>query len=167
MKTLHLLRHAKSAWGDPGLPDRERSLNERGLRDAPAMGRALAALLVPQPILVSPARRARLTLAGLCEGWPELAQQSHRVEDPLYTFDWQELLAWLQQQSDADQALFIIGHNPGLTELANHLVPGLRLENLPTAGYLQLQLPVDSWRALPGGDGTLTAQLFPRQLQGD
>ncbi len=167
MKTLHLLRHAKSDWDDSTLADRERSLNARGLRDAPAMGLALAALLEPQPILVSPARRARLTLAGLCEGWPALSGQPHRTVERLYTFAARDLLDWLQQQPDSEQTLFIIGHNPALTDLANELVPDLRLANLPTAGYLQLQLPIDSWRALSGCAGQVTEQLFPKQLPRD
>ncbi|QIB66023.1 SixA phosphatase family protein [Kineobactrum salinum] len=168
MKTLHLLRHAKSDWNDAPLADRERSLNARGRRDAPAMGQALAGLLLaPQPILLSPARRARQTLEGLCEGWPALASLPHRTVERLYTFDSEDLLGWLQQQPDSEQTLFIIGHNPGLTDLANKLVPDLSLANLPTAGYLQLQLPIDRWQALSGCAGRLTQQLFPKQLPRD
>ena len=73
MKTLHLLRHAKSAWDQPGLADRQRGLNKRGKRDAPRMGAALAAMIPPQSVAVSPAKRAQLTLDGLCAGWPALA----------------------------------------------------------------------------------------------
>ena len=64
MKTLHLLRHAKSAWDQPGLSDRDRGLNKRGRRDAPRMGAALANLVGPHSIAVSPAQRAQLTLQG-------------------------------------------------------------------------------------------------------
>ncbi|MEH6636907.1 MAG: histidine phosphatase family protein, partial [Halioglobus sp.] len=62
MKTLHLLRHAKSSWDHPGLSDRERPLNKRGERDAPLMGKALSGEMSPMNIAVSPARRAQLTL---------------------------------------------------------------------------------------------------------
>ena len=68
MKTLHLLRHAKSAWDQPHLSDRERGLNKRGRRDAPRIGEMLAQRLAPMSIAVSPARRAQLTLEGLCTG---------------------------------------------------------------------------------------------------
>ena len=68
-KTLHLLRHAKSAWDDPGIGDRERGLNKRGRRNAPQMGAVLADRLEPKVIHVSPARRAQLTLGGLQDGW--------------------------------------------------------------------------------------------------
>ena len=66
MKTLHLLRHAKSSWNEPYRSDRERGLNKRGRRDAPRMGMALANSVDPLAVCVSPARRAQLTLEGVC-----------------------------------------------------------------------------------------------------
>ncbi len=101
MKTLHLLRHAKSAWDQPGLSDRERPLNKRGRRDAPRMGRALASRLQPMSIAVSPARRARLTLDGLCSGWPALEEVRHHSDEALYTFSGEDLLDWISGQDDA------------------------------------------------------------------
>ena len=164
MKTLHLLRHAKSAWDQPRLSDRERGLNKRGRRDAPRMGRALAARLAPLPVAASPALRAQLTLEGLCDGWPALGALQHRTEEALYTFSAADLCAWLCEQSDAVQTLFIIGHNPALTDLANALSGGERLANLPTAGYLQLSLHIDRWRDIRQGCGRIEDSLFPRQL---
>ncbi len=165
MKTLHLLRHAKSDWGEPGLSDHDRPLNARGLRDAPLMGAALHHALQAISVHVSSARRAQMTLAGLCAGWPALASQRHSTEAALYAFDARELLAWLRARPDEDEALFLIAHNPGLTDLANQLVPGLRLANLPTAGYLQLRLPIEHWRAVVDCRAQLVQQIFPRDLQ--
>jgi len=164
MKTLHLLRHAKSSWSTPGLPDRERGLNKRGKRDAPRMGEALALRLAPMTIVASPARRAQLTLAGLCDGWPGLKGMPHLTEEDLYTFSAGDLLDWLMAQDDAEQALFIIGHNPALTDLANLLAAGDGLDNLPTAGYLELTLQIDRWRDLRQCCGQIDYSLFPRQL---
>ena len=164
MKTLHLLRHAKSSWDSPGMPDRERGLNKRGRRDAPRMGAALAARLAAMPMSVSPARRAQLTLAGLCTAWPGLAELPHRTAADLYSFSAEAVLAWLQLQDDADAGLFIIGHNPSLTDLANFLVGDMALANLPTAGYLELTLDIDRWRDLGQGCGQIEYSLFPRQL---
>lgn len=165
MKTLHLLRHAKSDWAEPGLADHDRPLNARGLRDAPRMGAALRRWLPPLPIHASSAKRAQMTLAELCSGWSGLAGLSHRIETALYTFSAEQLLVWLRARPDTDEAVFLIAHNPGLTDLANYLVPGLHLTNLPTAGYLQLQLPLQHWAALgDGGAGQLVHQLFPRDL---
>lgn len=164
MKTLHLLRHAKSAWDQPRLSDRERGLNKRGRRDAPRMGKALAARMTPLPVAVSPAVRAQLTLQGLCHAWPALGALQHRTEKALYTFSAADLCAWLRRQSDGVQALFIIGHNPALTDLANALTAGERLANLPTAGYLRLCLHIDRWRDIRQGCGRIEDSLFPRQL---
>jgi phosphohistidine phosphatase len=164
MKTLHLLRHAKSAWDQPGLSDRERPLNSRGRRDAPRMGEALRELVPPLPIAVSPARRARLTLEGLCSGWPELAACGHSVEKDLYTFSSGELIDWIREQDDGLVELFMIGHNPAFTDLVNALAPGACLPNLPTAGYAQLTLRIDRWRDLQQACGQLQHSLFPKQL---
>jgi phosphohistidine phosphatase len=164
MKTLHLLRHAKSAWDQPGLSDRERGLNKRGRRDAPRMGAALAARLAPMPLTVSPARRARLTLEGLCAGWPGLADFAHVTEDELYTFSAADVRKWLAQRDEQQDRVFIIGHNPALTDLANGLAAGGGLANLPTAGYLELTLQIDRWRDLRQGCALIEYSLFPRQL---
>jgi phosphohistidine phosphatase len=164
MKTLHLLRHAKSAWNQPGLADHERGLNKRGKRDAPRMGKALAARMAPLSVTASTARRAQLTLEGLCAGWPALAELPHRSEEALYTFSAAELFAWLAARPAEQAALFIIGHNPALTDLANQLDEEARLANLPTAGYLQLALRIDRWSDIRQGCGRIEYRLFPREL---
>ena len=164
MKTLHLMRHAKSAWDDATLSDRQRGLNGPGRRDAPRMGAALAERMAPLPIAVSPALRAQLTLQGLCAGWAALGGQRHQTCEALYTFDAADLCAWLGARDDALGALFIIGHNPALTELANALCPGEGIANLPTAGYLELSLDIDRWREMRRDCGTIVSSLFPRQL---
>jgi phosphohistidine phosphatase len=164
MKTLHLLRHAKSSWNHPELSDRERGLNKRGKRDGPRMGQALAQRMAPLQILVSPARRAQLTLGGLRDGWPALSQLHHITDEDLYTFSADDLFAWLQERDDAHSEVFVIGHNPALTDLVNALVEDEGLANLPTAGYLELVLHVDHWRDIRQGCGRIEYSLFPRQL---
>ena len=148
MKTLYLFRHSKSSWDKPGLSDRERPLNKRGKRDAPRMGAALRELVPAMPVHVSPARRAQLTLGGLCDNWPELAAAPHETVEALYTFDVVDLLQWLRtRQGDA---LFIVGHNPAFTDLVNMLAPEQSLPNLPTAGFVELELDIAI--ALADGD---------------
>lgn len=164
MKTLHLLRHAKSSWKQPELSDWERELNKRGRRDAPRMGAALARITAPMAIAVSPAKRAQLTLQGLCEGWPELAGLGHYTEEALYTFSGGELFDWVAARGDDEQTLFIISHNPGLTDLVNTLAGSPHLDNLPTAGYVQLELRIDHWRELLQGCALIRHSLFPKQL---
>lgn len=164
MKTLHLMRHAKSSWQAPELADHERELNERGRRDAPRMGQALAKIMSAEVVHCSSAVRALQTLAGLCEGWPAMSGLAHDVDDALYTFDYQDLLHWLQNYVGESDSCFLIGHNPALTDLCNQLVGRLAIDNLPTAGYLQLEIPVDSWRDLSDGTATLIDWQFPRDL---
>lgn len=162
MKQLYLMRHAKSSW-DVAASDRERELNKRGRRDAPRMGEALAQMLPAQTIHVSPARRAQLTLGGLCDGWPELEQFSHVTQEPLYTFSADQLVRFIQAQPNTAE-LFLLGHNPALTDLVNWSCADFALENLPTAGFVHLSLDVTSWAALDYGCGRLQTQLFPKQL---
>ncbi len=161
---LHLLRHAKSSWADPGASDRERELNHRGLRDAPRMGRALSDLVPPQPLSVSLARRAQATLEGLIEGWPELREMEHRTEEALYTFSAAELVDWIGEQPGDAETLFIVGHNPALTELPNWLTGEPVFGNVPTAGYVGLELDCDTWSELWPGCGRVVRSLFPREL---
>ena len=164
MKTLHLLRHAKSSWDEPGMSDRERGLNKRGRRDAPRMGQALGAELSPLPVLVSPARRAQLTLHGLCEGWPALDEPAHQTMESLYTFSAAEVFDLLRDCDDRQGAVFLIGHNPAFTDLINTLDGSAALDNLPTAGYARLALAIERWSQLAAGCGRLERLLFPREL---
>jgi phosphohistidine phosphatase len=167
MKTLHLLRHAKSSWDQPHLSDRERGLNKRGKRDAPRMGEALSRRMAPMSIAVSPARRAQLTLEGLCEGWAALGELSHDTDEDLYTFSSGDLFDWIAQQDESQRALFVISHNPALTDLVNTLVGDYVLDNLPTAGYVQLALEIDHWRDLRQGCAVVEYSVFPKQLGDD
>ncbi len=164
MRRLHLLRHAKSSWADGAASDRERGLNKRGRRDAPRMGEALAQLLDPQPVHASPARRAQLTLGGLCDGWPALQEIDHSTVEALYTFDAGAVLHWLHGQAGAPESLFLIGHNPAFTELVNMLCPDAELLNLPTAGYAGMELDIDDWADASPGCGHLRHLLIPKEL---
>lgn len=165
MKTLHLMRHAKSSWKEAGLDDHDRDLNKRGRRDAPAMGAALLEQVAPQPIYCSSALRARRTLEGLCRGFPDMAAQPHHIDDRLYQFDFAAVLGWLQEWDGDAQECFLIGHNPAFTDLCNQLAGRRAIDNLPTAGYLRLELSVDYWREAAEGRGELVAWCFPRDLR--
>ena len=166
MKTLHLLRHAKSSWKDARLADRERGLNKRGRRNAPAMGAALAQTMAPVPVAVSPAQRAQLTLAGLCAGWPAMSELPHVTDEALYTFASDDLFDWIASRDEGRDVLFIIGHNPALTDLVNELLGQHCLDNLPTAGYVQLALSIDHWCDLLQGCAVIEYSLSPKQLPG-
>ena len=152
MKQLHLIRHAKSSWDFPDVPDHQRPLNGRGRHAAPLMGEAMRAEIgisgceMPR-FFVSTARRARETLDGLTIGWPLLSQQTPNYDDALYTFDKEVLIDWIAAANDCLDSMAIIGHNPAMTELTNFLCPTLALSNLPTAGWLWFCFDDDSWGA--------------------
>lgn len=167
MKTLYLLRHAKSSWGDASLPDIERPLNARGEGDAQRMGAALGGRYPPMTFYVSPAERAQRTFAGIQTQWPDLQVEHGITTAALYTFDYRKLLDWIEQQSDAASSLALIGHNPALTELIGYFAGRTILDHLSTAGWAELAIDVDSWSVihLARGCGELVVGLLPRTLR--
>ena len=145
MKTLTLVRHAKSSWKDTSLRDRERPLNKRGKRDAPIMGQRIAAEGIrPSLIVSSPAVRAWTTAKVIAQelGYPlEFLQR----EDDLYLASLDTFLDVVAAQEAGFHNLMLFGHNPGLTDFANYLSPGLT-PNVPTAGVVSVQFDRDDWQ---------------------
>lgn len=161
MKTLTLLRHAKSSWKQPDLSDFERPLNGRGRDDAPEMGHRLARRgLQPTHIVSSPVVRARATAEAVADA---LGYPPERIawEPRVYEASTGVLLKILREQPDDASHLLLVGHNPGLTQLANLLADD-RLENLPTAGAYTLSLPVEHWLETEFGAGTRLALDIPK-----
>jgi phosphohistidine phosphatase len=144
MKILTLVRHAKSDWGDRRLTDGQRVLSLRGERDAPMMGKRIAALGIrPSLIISSPAVRAYTTARYFAKelGYPlEFLQR----DQSLYLASLEDLLGVVMAQDDSFNSIMLFGHNPGMTEFANFLVPGLT-NNLPTAGVVAVQIGQDDW----------------------
>lgn len=159
MKTLALLRHAKSSWSEPTWPDFERPLNRRGLRDAPRMGRRLAALLGPTEVWISPAVRTQTTWALLGAVHP-LATTVHHVPE-IYEASAEGLLGQLQQAEPAVRSLLIIGHAPGLPDLAALLTGGPPLA-FPTCAFAILRCEVDTWASLAPGCATQLHYGYPK-----
>lgn len=184
MKTLLILRHAKSSWRDPGLDDHDRPLNDRGRRAASRMGRYLHdEALRPDVVLCSTARRTRETLERLLRSWsPEPANESRdgpsdrpeiRYDERLYLAGADQLLAVLARQEPSVATVLLIGHNPGLAELAVRLVgegdPGLidgLRGKLPTCGLVEIGFDRAGWRDLEAGGGRLLRFVRPRDLSG-
>ena len=144
MKELILVRHAKSSWKDSALDDRERPLNKRGERDAPVMGTRLARRKDrPDLIVSSPAVRA-LETARIIAKKLGYVRRSIVVEERLYGASVVELLDVIRNADESVATLMLFGHNPGLTELANHIGPR-PIANLPTCGVLHLKFETDVW----------------------
>jgi phosphohistidine phosphatase len=145
MKTLLLLRHAKSSWKHPELPDHDRPLNKRGKQDAPRIGGIVRDKgLVPDLIMSSTAKRARKTakiVAKTCgyAGEVELTPAFYHAGPRTYI----EVLSHL---SDDYQRIMLVGHNPGMEELLGMLIG--KIEPIPTATLALVLLPLAQWREL-------------------
>jgi len=162
MKTLLVLRHAKSSWNDPALDDHERPLNKRGRRDAPRMGELVREYgLIPDVIISSDAVRARLTAEAVAEA---ARYAGEILLDPhLYMASPADILSLLRTVREKTETVMIVGHNPGLEELVAQLT-GER-QDLPTAALAQIALPIDQWRDLkPSTRGTLLGHWRPEEL---
>ena len=145
MKTLLLLRHAKSSWEDGNLADFDRSLNARGRSDAPRMGRLLAQYeLTPDLIVTSAARRAATT-AELIALAAEYAGDIQYTNE-LYLADPETFLDVARDTADGVTRLMLVGHNPGIEELVSDLAG--REERMPTAALACFRLAIEHWREL-------------------
>lgn len=144
MKTLYLLRHAKSSWDFPQLSDHDRPLNNRGRTDAPLIGEKLAERNIRPDLMVSsPAVRA-LTTATLVA--KEIGYEVERIAvvERAYHADTEDLLEIIQETPPKVEELMLVGHNDGLTDLVNQLSPTY-IDNVPTTGIVSLSFDTSSW----------------------
>ena len=121
MKTLVIVRHAKSSWDDRGLSDHDRPLNRRGLRDAPVMGARLAEWGPPVDRVISSSAVRALATAELITQEMGLPWDEIVIDEALYHASEEEMLEIIQEQEDYLDGLMMFGHNPGMTCLVNDL----------------------------------------------
>lgn len=147
MKTIYLVRHAKSSWTDPRLPDKDRPLKGRGIRDAVEAAEAFGRTLPkPDRLYTSPATRA-LHTALLFGQTLEMALDDLVLVDSLYLAEVDEVFAWLRTLPDTDQTIMVFGHNPATTDLVNRCVRE-RVDSVPTSGIACLKFEVGRWSEL-------------------
>lgn len=162
MRRLTLIRHAKSSHQDPGLDDFDRPLNARGRRDAPEMGRRLAAANArPDLIVSSPAERAARTSEAIAE---PLGYAASRIvfDRALYLASSGGMLEVTRALDDGSPHAALVGHNPGLTEFVN-VLSDAAIENVPTSGIVRLELDVDHWREAGPGCAKLIDFDYPKR----
>lgn len=166
MKTLYLIRHAKSDWSNPLLSDFDRPLNKRGEKDAPFMGKVLAkAHISPDLILSSPAVRAKKTAVKIAK---QVNCNTHliRYDETLYEADYRTIADAVKSIPSTQKTVFLIGHNPGLTELAQY-ISGHSIDNIPTCGIVCVKLKEDDWRSI-GENSTLFVSFdYPKKHTND
>lgn len=164
MKTLYLVRHAKSSWKDAALSDIDRPLNQRGKTNAPLMGRQLKKLRVsPQLIISSPAKRAYKTAAILAEeiNYPE---RNIKIDMDLYGANAVDILAQIHALDNHLGKVMLVGHNPAFTSIIAYLT-GTVIDNLPTCGVVRIDHDIKKWHNVKEGKGHLVFFEYPKKLQ--
>ncbi len=162
MKTLLVMRHAKSDWGAQYRSDFERPLNARGHRDAPLMAAFLARRdLLPQRIVSSPAQRARLTAEYVAREARFTGQLE--FDSRIYLASPKMLLTVIRDQPDEMDRIMLVGHNPGMEDIIALLVGGA--VRMPTAAIASLRLDADHWRSVQPNAGYLQWLVKPKILR--
>lgn len=165
MKTLTIIRHAKSSWEQEGLHDFERPLNERGRRDAPVMAARLRqSAEVPELLVSSPALRAITTARVFAEGL-DISVDAIQIQAKIYEASVSTLLQIIRGLDDQYAHAALFGHNPGLSDLSRKLAP-CDFDELPTCGIVQLGLPTDHWRDVSANSGKLLYSSWPKDERG-
>lgn len=163
-RTLVMIRHAKSSWANPLQSDFERPLNDRGERDAPRMGERLKALgLQPDLIVSSTARRARQTAKRIA-GTMDYDADNIRWVDTLYHCISSVFVEVIHDISDEIQTLFIVAHNPGITEFANELSDRFRIDNMPTCSVVAARFSAAQWADFANSDKEVILFEYPKKL---
>ncbi|MEJ8757775.1 histidine phosphatase family protein [Pontibacter sp. H259] len=164
MKTLYILRHAKSSWEFEELSDHDRPLNKRGRNDAPLMGRELASRgVLPNLILSSPAVRA-ITTAALVGKELGYDPDDIAIDDRIYGADKNTLLEVIQESPVELESVMLVGHNEALTEFANMLSPEV-VGSIPTAGIVALSFDCESWYEISRENADFQFFDFPKNYE--
>ena len=144
MKTLILVRHAKSSWDAAGVDDFDRALNERGKKDAPEMAKRIRAKEIKIDVLLSsPAKRAHKTAKYFAEEL-DIEREKIVLVDKLYEASVTAFLEVVSTIDEDNKTAIIFAHNPGITEFVNTLTK-VRLDNMPTCGVFAVQAEADKW----------------------
>jgi len=163
IRTVALIRHAKSSWSDPSFSDFERPLNKRGIRDAPRVWAALSQADVSfDRVLCSDAKRARQTLSLLKQGIV-IDEEIIGYRHDLYCASADHLFSCITEQPDSIYNLALVGHNPGMEDLANSLAEE-HIGPMPTCCVIHLAYECDTWDDLFQARGKVALTIRPRDL---
>ena len=167
MKTVYLLRHAKSSWANNLLTDKERPLNQRGLRDAPAMGARFAARGESVELVVSsPAERAQSTARLFAEacGYPA---EEIVVEPGLYFSGSGSIEDLILSCDDQLRSIMLVFHNPDITQFVNSIDYDVRIDNVPTCGLIKMVSDIAQWRDWTNDNSDIEYFDYPKNDSGD
>jgi phosphohistidine phosphatase len=162
MKTIYLVRHAKSSWKYPSLDDFERPLNKRGRKNAPFMGKMLKKLKVtPDLVISSPANRAAMT-ARIIAAAINYPLENIAYREAIYEFSEDALIRVINKIDDSVNSSMVVGHNPAINGLANY-IGDQPISNIPTCGVYCVDLDISSWAKIYEHCGKLKFFEFPKK----
>jgi phosphohistidine phosphatase len=163
MKNLYLIRHAKSDWSDISKSDFERGLNKRGKKAIFTMSDALLENgVMPDLILSSTAKRTKLTAKGLAN---EIGYNGKiKYLDALYMAEPLEVISIIKEIKDKYDNVFIIGHNPEITELTDLMLDEY-IDNVPTLGIVAVDLPIEQWKRFKPEKARLNFFIYPKMYK--
>ena len=161
MKTLFLVRHAKSSWKDSSIDDNDRPLNKRGKRDAPFMGELLKEKVVnPDLVISSPAKRASKTAQIIAEQIGYYKKDIIYSEE-IYEASSRELVDFIKKIDDKYNSVMLFGHNPGFTMLNNFLSKHY-IDNIPTCGIVALEFN-NTWKEIDKNTAKMIFFDYPKR----
>ena len=162
MKTIYLVRHAKSSRKYPALEDFERPLNKRGRESLIIMGKMLNNINVsPGIVISSPASRAAMTARGI-SSMIDYPLDKIEYKEAVYLSDEHTLIDVIENIKSSVKSAMLVGHNPGLTDLANYL-SDQKIQNIPTCGVFCMDFNIRSWRDISASSGRLKFFEFPKK----
>jgi phosphohistidine phosphatase len=165
MKTIILVRHAKSSWKDFSLDDFDRPLNKRGKKNAPFMGQKLKEKqIMPDLIRSSPAKRARKTATAIAKaiGYPK---KKILFDDKMYHAGARYLFEMVRNLDDDIETVMLFGHNPDFNDLADTLLKKNLIYNIVTTGVYCIRFDVDRWGKVLEGQGETVFYDYPKRYQ--
>jgi phosphohistidine phosphatase len=163
-RTLVLIRHAKAAWANPLQSDYDRTLNERGILDAPEMGAWLKKSgTLPDLIVASAAKRTAQTAKYIANA---IGYDIGKIqwEEKLYHCIPSVFEEVICEVSDDVKSLFIVAHNPGITEFVNELAPLFKIDNVPTCGVVAVAVETDMWQRFPLAERKVILYHYPGNI---
>jgi phosphohistidine phosphatase len=163
MKTLYLIRHAKSDWSEENKADLDRGLSKRGSKDLKLMSSYLLEKKIkPDLILSSPALRSKLTAKKISKKIKY--DNDIKYIDKLYLPDPETILDILSDQKNKNKSIFLVNHNPALTDLANTLTDE-NIDNIPTLGIVAIKFDIKKWKDIKDHKGKMDFFVYPKLLK--
>ena len=162
MKIFLLIRHAKSSWDEAGIPDFDRPLNARGLKDADEMARRLLARVnTIDAFISSPAKRAKTTAEKFITAFKTNKDQVV-FEKGLYLAPESFFDNFISNADNKFNTIAIFSHNPGITDFVNTLTPDIKTDNVPTCGIFAVKANIDNWKTFASAGKELLFYDYPK-----